>query len=41
MKPIMNFDEVVFDDVEENGGYTSSRARDQRLTSARTSSGTT
>src|ERR1700712_3192008 len=27
MKPIMNLDEAVFDDVEENGLYTSSRAR--------------
>jgi len=26
-KPIMNLDEAVFDDVEENGRYTSSRAR--------------
>lgn len=26
-KPIMNLDEVVFDDVEENGIYTSSRAQ--------------
>mgnify|MGYP003471154555 CR=1 FL=1 len=25
MKPIMNLDEVKFDDVEENGIYTSSR----------------
>ena len=25
MKPLMNLDEVVFDDVEENGFYTSSR----------------
>lgn len=25
MKPVMNLDEVVFDDVEENGIYTSSR----------------
>src|SRR5262245_24604001 len=25
MKPIMNLDDVVFDDVEENGIYTSSR----------------
>jgi len=25
MKPLMNLDEVVFDDVEENGYYTSSR----------------
>jgi uncharacterized cupin superfamily protein len=25
MKPLMNLDEVVFDDVEENGRYTSSR----------------
>ena len=27
MKPIMNLDEVEFDDVEENGRYTSSRAQ--------------
>lgn len=27
MKPIMNLDEVQFDDVEENGFYTSSRGR--------------
>ncbi len=26
MKPILNLDDVVFDDVEENGLYTSSRA---------------
>jgi uncharacterized cupin superfamily protein len=26
-KPIMNLDEVVFDDVEENGRYTSSRGQ--------------
>ena len=26
MKPIINLDEVVFDDVEENGRYTSRRA---------------
>ena len=26
-KPIMNLDEVAFDDVEENGKYTSSRGR--------------
>ena len=26
-KPIMNLDEVVFDDVEENGKYTSKRGR--------------
>jgi len=26
VKPVMNLDEVVFDDVEENGIYTSSRA---------------
>ncbi len=25
-KPVMNLDAVVFDDVEENGLYTSSRA---------------
>ncbi len=27
MKPIMNLDEVEFDDVEENGYYTSSRGK--------------
>jgi uncharacterized cupin superfamily protein len=27
MKPIMNLDEVEFDDVEENGIYTSSRGQ--------------
>ncbi len=27
VKPIMNLDEVEFDDIEENGRYTSSRAR--------------
>ena len=27
MKPIVNLDEVEFDDVEENGLYTSSRGR--------------
>ena len=27
MKPIMNRDEVVFDDVEENGVHTSSRGQ--------------
>ena len=27
MKPIMNLDEVAFDDVEENGLYTSSRGQ--------------
>ena len=27
MKPIMNLDEVEFDDIEENGIYTSSRGR--------------
>ena len=26
MKPVMNLDEVEFDDIEENGRYTSSRA---------------
>jgi hypothetical protein len=26
-KPIMNLDEVAFDDVEENGKYTSSRGQ--------------
>ena len=26
-KPIMNLDDVAFDDVEENGKYTSSRGR--------------
>lgn len=25
MKPVMNLDEVQFDDIEENGFYTSSR----------------
>jgi uncharacterized cupin superfamily protein len=27
LKPVMNLDEAVFDDVEENGRYTSSRAQ--------------
>jgi len=27
MKPLMNLDEVAFDDVEENGKYTSSRGQ--------------
>lgn len=27
VKPIMNLDDVVFDDIEENGYYTSSRGR--------------
>ena len=27
LKPIMNLDEVAFDDVEENGIYTSSRGQ--------------
>ena len=27
VKPVMNLDEVVFDDVEENGCYTSSRGQ--------------
>lgn len=27
MKPVINLDEVAFDDVEENGVYTSKRAR--------------
>jgi len=27
MKPIMNLEEVEFDDVEENGLYTSSRGQ--------------
>ena len=27
MKPIVNLDDVTFDDVEENGLYTSSRGR--------------
>jgi hypothetical protein len=27
MKPIMNLDEVEFDDVEENGVYTSRRGQ--------------
>jgi len=26
MKPVMNLDEAVFDDIEENGRYTSKRA---------------
>ena len=26
MKPVMNFDEAAFDDIEENGHYTSKRA---------------
>lgn len=26
-KPLMNLDDVVFDDVEENGRYTSSRGQ--------------
>ena len=26
-KPVMNLDEVEFDDVEENGRYTSSRGQ--------------
>jgi len=30
MKPGMNIDEVKFDDVEENGPYTSSPRPDQR-----------
>jgi uncharacterized cupin superfamily protein len=34
-KPIMNLDEVVFDDVEENGKYTSSRGRIGTLIGAR------
>jgi uncharacterized cupin superfamily protein len=34
-KPIMNLDDVVFDDVEENGRYTSSRARFSDLIGAR------
>ena len=35
MKPIMNLDEVAFDDVEENGIYTSSRALFSRRIGAR------
>lgn len=27
VKPIMNLDEVEFDDIEENGPYTSSRGQ--------------
>jgi hypothetical protein len=27
MKPVMNIDDVKFDDVEENGLYTSSRGQ--------------
>ena len=27
MKPVMNLDEVEFDDVEKNGLYTSSRGQ--------------
>jgi hypothetical protein len=27
MKPVMNIDEVKFDDAEENGLYTSSRGQ--------------
>ena len=34
-KPIMNLDEVAFDDVEENGKYTSSRGRIGALIGAR------
>ncbi len=26
VKPVMNLDEVAFDDIEENGIYSSSRA---------------
>ena len=35
VKPIINLDEVAFDDVEENGLYTSSRASIGRLIGAR------
>jgi hypothetical protein len=31
MKPLMNLDDVEFDDIEENGIYTSSRAPCMRL----------
>ena len=34
-KPIMNLDDVEFDDVEENGLYTSSRARFSKLIGAK------
>jgi uncharacterized cupin superfamily protein len=34
-KPIMNLDEVAFDDVEENGKYTSKRGRIGALIGAR------
>jgi uncharacterized cupin superfamily protein len=34
-KPIMNLDEVVFDDVEDNGFFTSSRAQISDLIGAR------
>jgi hypothetical protein len=30
VKPIMNLDEVEFDDIEKNGPYTSSRGQNQR-----------
>ena len=35
MKPIINLDEVIFDDVEENGIYCSSRARFSKQIGAR------
>jgi uncharacterized cupin superfamily protein len=35
LKPIINLDEVVFDDVEENGVYSSSRARFSKQIGAR------
>ena len=35
MKPLMNLDEVAFDDVEENGLYTSSRGQISDLIGAR------
>lgn len=35
MKPVMNLDEAVFDDVEDNGLYTSRRARLARHIGAR------
>ncbi len=35
MKPVINLDEVAFDDVEENGRYTSSRATISDLIGAR------
>lgn len=35
MKPVVNLDEVVFDDVEENGRYSSRRAMFSRAIGAR------